>query len=97
LPELDLALDAGCRIIGVNNRNLETLVIDPRTVEEIIPRIPRDCVAIAESGYSNRDSLALAAAAGADAVLVGSFLSASDDPAEAVHGLTGVRRMTRAR
>ena len=96
-PELELALGAGCTMIGVNNRNLETLEIEPRTAETIIPQIPRECIAVAESGYSDSDSIKLAADAGADAVLVGSFLSAAGDPTAAVRKLTGAKKNPRAR
>ena len=95
--ELKRALEAGCTMIGVNNRNLETLQIEPLTAETLIPRIPADCIAIAESGYSDADSISSAAAAGADAVLVGSFLSAATDAAAAVRELTGVKKVPRAR
>jgi indole-3-glycerol phosphate synthase len=88
--ELDRALAAGAQIIGVNNRNLETLAIDPATSERIIPLVPGALPAIAESGVSGRADVARFAAAGADAVLVGSVLSASGDPVTAVAGLTGV-------
>jgi indole-3-glycerol phosphate synthase len=88
--ELDVALAIGARIIGVNNRNLETLHIDPLNATRIIPVVPRELVAIAESGMSCRDDVVRAAAVGADAVLVGSFVSASDDPAAAVEQLVGV-------
>lgn len=88
--ELDRALAAGAQIIGVNNRNLETLVIDPSTAERIVPLIPGALPAIAESGIGGRADVARFAAAGADAVLVGSVLSASPDPATAVAALTGV-------
>jgi indole-3-glycerol phosphate synthase len=95
LSELELALDAGCRIIGVNNRNLETLEIEPRTAETIIPQIPAECIAVAESGYSDLHSIRSVAAAGADAVLIGSFLSAADDPASLVRRLIDVKRVPR--
>ena len=95
--ELDRALTAGATMIGVNNRNLETLHIDPETVTRIVPRVPADCVAIAESGYSSREAIGIAAEAGADAVLIGSALSASSDAAEAVSMLTGIARMSRKR
>ncbi|HXV16694.1 MAG TPA: indole-3-glycerol-phosphate synthase [Gemmatimonadaceae bacterium] len=95
--ELERALAAGATMIGVNHRNLETLQIDPETVTRIVPLIPADCVAIAESGYSSREGIAIAAGAGADAVLVGSALSASSDAAEAVSRLTGIARISRKR
>jgi indole-3-glycerol phosphate synthase len=93
--ELERALEAGAVMIGVNNRNLETLEIDQTTVERIVPLIPRGCVAVAESGYTSRSLVENAAAAGADAVLVGSSLSASPDPAASVRELTGVVKRSR--
>ena len=93
--ELARALAAGGRIIGVNNRNLETLEIDTKTVERIVPLVPGNCVAIAESGYSTREQVEVAARAGADAVLIGSSLSASADPAQAVRELAGVPKISR--
>ncbi len=93
--ELSRALDAGATIIGVNNRNLETLVIDSTTVERILPLIPQHCIAIAESGYATREQVAAAGRAGADAVLIGSSFSASADPAEAVRAMTGVAKVGR--
>jgi indole-3-glycerol phosphate synthase len=95
--ELHVALGAGCNIIGVNNRNLETLVVESGTANSIIPMIPPDCIAVAESGYSDKEGVSAAAAAGADAVLVGSFFSAADDVASAVHRLADVRRIPRGR
>jgi indole-3-glycerol phosphate synthase len=90
--ELERALEAGATMIGVNNRNLETLEMDPTTVQRILPMIPGGCVAIAESGYSTVDDVRAAADAGADAVLIGSSLSASADPESAVAALASVPR-----
>jgi indole-3-glycerol phosphate synthase len=95
--ELDLALTLGARLIGVNNRNLETLEIDPDTSLRILPLIPADVVAIAESGIRSVEDVERLARAGADAVLVGTELSASNDPEVAVRSLTGVTRTTGAR
>ncbi|CAN5588491.1 indole-3-glycerol phosphate synthase TrpC [soil metagenome] len=96
-PELALALSLGATMIGVNNRNLESLVIDPSTAERIIPRIPADVVAIAESGIASRPDVERYAAVGADAVLVGSSLSAAADPVAATRALIDVPRRDRAR
>ena len=93
--ELERALESGARVVGVNNRNLETLEIDRDTVSRIVPLVPADCVAIAESGYSSPEAIKDAAAAGADAVLVGSYLSASRDPVAAVKGIASVPRRPR--
>lgn len=95
--ELDLALSLNANLIGVNNRNLETLEIDPGTSLRILPLIPRRAVAVAESGVKSATDVARVAAAGADAVLVGSELSASSDPESAVRSLTGVIRTGGAR
>lgn len=95
--ELDLALAFGARLIGVNNRNLETLEIDPETSLRLLPLIPRDVVAIAESGVRSAKDIERLAAAGADAVLVGTELSASSDPEGAVRSLTGIKRTAGAR
>jgi len=94
--ELERALEDGAQIIGVNNRNLETLEIDRATVPRILPLIPRECIAIAESGYSSREEIEAASQAGADAVLVGSFLSASTNPRDQVHRLASIPRNKRS-
>jgi len=95
--ELELALSLNAGLIGVNNRNLETLVIDPETSVRLLPLIPRDVVAIAESGVKSAVDVKRFAAAGADAVLVGSELSGSGDPEAAVRALTGIERTGSAR
>ena len=93
--ELERALSLDARIIGVNNRNLETLEIDRDTVSRIVPSIPSACIAIAESGYSSVESVSEAASAGADAILVGSSLSASGNPEDAVRSIASVGRHPR--
>ncbi|MEO7103560.1 MAG: indole-3-glycerol-phosphate synthase [Gemmatimonadaceae bacterium] len=95
--ELATAIDIGARIIGVNNRDLETLVIDPSTVGRIVPLIPKDVVAVAESGMASPEHVRRAASAGADAVLVGSYVSAAADPLTAVRSLTGMQKERYAR
>jgi indole-3-glycerol phosphate synthase len=93
--ELERAIDLDAKVIGVNNRNLETLQIDPHTVGRLVPLIPSDRIAVAESGYSSRESVETAAAAGADAVLVGSSLSQSAQPIAAVAAIASVPRRRR--
>ena len=94
--ELELALSLGATMIGVNNRNLETLIIDPTTAERLIPRIPADVIAIAESGIATLADVERYAAVGADAVLIGSSLSAAADPVAATRALAAVPRVHRA-
>jgi indole-3-glycerol phosphate synthase len=95
--ELQRALDVGAEIIGINNRNLETLVIDPATSERMLRAIPADRIGIAESGVSGRADVERVAKAGADAVLVGSVISAASDPTAAVRDLATVERIGRGR
>jgi len=95
--ELELALSLNASLIGVNNRNLETLAIDPETSLRLLSLMPRDVVAIAESGIRSAADVKSFAEAGADAVLVGSELSGSRDPEATVRGLTGIKRTGGAR
>jgi indole-3-glycerol phosphate synthase len=95
--ELSRALEAGAEIIGINNRNLETLVIEATTCERLLSLIPRSVVAVAESGIAGRADVERLARAGADAVLIGSAVSAADDPASAVRDLSTVPRVGRER
>jgi len=89
--ELELALLLGTTLIGVNNRNLETLEITPDVSQRLIPLIPQSHSAVFESGIRSRADVELAATAGADAVLVGSALSApTRDVREFVRSFTTV-------
>jgi indole-3-glycerol phosphate synthase len=85
--ELDRALAAGARILGVNNRDLKTLTVDVNTSFELIGRIPDDCIAVSESGLRSHDDLMKLRAAGFDAFLVGTHLMLSPDPAAALSAL----------
>jgi len=90
--ELEWAIDAGAVLIGVNRRNLETLVMEADVLDRVLPRIPAGCVAIAESGIQGRADVEAAAGLGADAVLVGSLFSTSADAAHSAGSLDGVPR-----
>jgi len=93
--ELDLALECDAAIVGINNRNLETLAIDAGTSERLLGRVPADVIAIAESGVVSRSDVERVARVGADGILVGSSVSSAADPAGAVRSLTGVPRAPR--
>lgn len=95
--ELERALAAGATMVGVNNRDLETLEIDRRTSARLIPRVPESVLAIAESGVESRADVERCAAFGADAVLVGSALSRAADPQRATRELVGIERRARDR
>jgi indole-3-glycerol phosphate synthase len=87
--ELDRALAAQARIIGVNNRDLKTLSVRAETSFELIERIPNDCIAVSESGLSTHDDLLKLYAAGFDAFLIGEHLMLAPDPAAALVTLLG--------
>jgi indole-3-glycerol phosphate synthase len=95
--ELEIALSLGAKLVGVNNRNLETLELDPETSLRLLPLVPRDIVAVAESGFRQASDVERVAAVGADAVLIGSELSRSTEPEAGVRALTGVARRGDAR
>lgn len=93
--ELERAVRAGAAAIGVNARDLETLVVDDSVPRELLGLVPREAIAIGESGIRDRAAVEALALAGADAVLVGSVLSVADDPEQAVRALAGVPRRAR--
>lgn len=93
--ELARAIATGARVIGVNNRNLETLVIDPHTAPGLVPSIPPDRIAVAESGMSAIADASAAQLAGADALLIGSAISAATDPEGAVQAFATLARRAR--
>lgn len=94
--ELLVALSVPGAVVGVNNRDLETLRIDDAAGIRLLPLVPPDRVAVYESGVKSAVEVERAAAAGADAVLVGSVLSLAADGAAAVRALSGVERRARA-
>ena len=87
--ELDRALAAGARILGVNNRDLRTLDVRVETSLELIEVIPDECIAVSESGLRKHAQLVQLRAAGFDAFLVGETLMTSPDPAAALRALLG--------
>ena len=93
--ELDRALAVGAEIVGVNSRDLDTFAIDLPASWELIARVPSDRLAVAESGMYGPEDVEGAAHAGADAVLVGTALSAAPDPAAVLRRLSQVARRAR--
>lgn len=78
--ELKRALDAGASIIGINNRNLETLSTDLRRTLELAPLVPPWVTLVSESGIKSRGDLELLMEAGVGAFLVGETLMQAPDP-----------------
>jgi len=85
--ELDRALAADSRMIGVNNRDLKTLAVRMETSLELIEHIPDNCLAVAESGLRTHADLLDLRRAGFDAFLIGEHLMLAPDPAAALFHL----------
>ena len=81
------AVDAGARLIGVNNRDLQDLQVDPTTFARLAPLIPDGIVRVAESGVRGPHDVIELARAGADVVLVGEALVTGRDPRSGVADL----------
>jgi len=85
--ELERAIAAGARIIGVNNRNLKTLEVNLETSFELRAKMPRGCVSVSESGIKTAADLRCISDAGFDAVLIGERLMTQPDPGKALRQL----------
>jgi len=85
--ELAIALDAGARIVGVNNRNLRTLAVDVHVSDELIALIPGDVAVISESGLQTGADLLRLRALGYRAFLIGERFMTASDPGRALKGL----------
>ena len=87
--ELDRALTAGARLVGVNQRDLRTFTVDHERACALAARIPADVVAVAESGIRDGEDSRRLADAGFDAILVGETLVRAGDRAAALRTLIG--------
>lgn len=85
--ELQRALDAGCNLIGVNNRDLRTFEVDLQTAFRLMPLIPKSAIPVAESGIHNGSDVARLRAAGYQAFLIGESLMKAKSPGEALRTL----------
>lgn len=88
--ELKLALDTDAKIIGINNRNLDTLDVDIQTSLDLIQYLPNHLVKVSESGIHDSQTAQRLFNAGFDALLVGEALVKSDYPAELIKKMRGV-------
>jgi indole-3-glycerol phosphate synthase len=78
--EVELALAAGARIVGVNNRNLKTFAVDLAASEAILPGLPEGVKGVAESGVRTAEDARRLRRAGAANLLVGEALVRAKDP-----------------
>ena len=77
--EVEMALKAGAKIIGVNNRNLKDFTVDTGNSRRLRAMIPRNILFVSESGVKDAADVQAARAMGADAVLVGEALMRATD------------------
>jgi len=78
--QLEIALEAGCDIIGINNRDLKTFNVDINTTENLIKYIPQNTTIVSESGIKTPEDIRYLASLGVDAVLIGeTFMKIIDD------------------
>lgn len=88
--EVDRALAAGARILGVNNRNLKTFTVDTENSRRLRAHIPQDVLFVSESGVKTAEDVAGLAAIGADAVLIGETLMRAPDKTAKLRELKGL-------
>jgi indole-3-glycerol phosphate synthase len=85
--ELERALDAGCDLIGINNRDLRTFKVNLETSLRLAPLIPKHVVSVAESGIRDGADIGRLRAAGYQAFLIGESLMQAATPGEALRNL----------
>lgn len=88
--EVDRALNAGARILGVNNRDLKNFTVDTENSRRLRARIPEDVLFVSESGVRTAEDVARLAAIGADAVLIGETLMRAPDKTAKLQELKGL-------
>lgn len=87
--EINMAVRAGARIIGVNNRNLKTFEVDINNCIRQRKHIPSDILFVAESGIKSREDIAALEQGGVDGVLIGETLMRSPDKEATLRRLKG--------
>ena len=80
--EIDTAVSAGARIIGVNNRNLKDFSVDVNLTSRLRDAIPADVIMVSESGLKNKDDIRILRDMGVDAALIGEALMRAPDKRE---------------
>ena len=88
--ELDRALVAGATLVGINNRDLGTFMVNLQTTLDMLKDIPKDRIIVSESGIKTRENVVKLQEAGVHAVLVGESLMREEDPGKKVKELLGI-------
>ncbi|MBR1764692.1 MAG: indole-3-glycerol phosphate synthase TrpC [Ruminococcus sp.] len=89
--EIQAALSAGARVVGVNNRDLTSFAVDTENSRRLRQLVPEGVLFVSESGVKDRSDTARLEAVGADAVLVGEALMRAPDIAAKLRELRGER------
>jgi len=90
--ELKRALSANAEIIGINNRNLQSLKVDVNNCLKLIPQVPKGIIIVAESGLKTHEDIRRVQEAGAHAVLIGeTFMRSTDIGAKIKEVMYGTR------
>jgi len=87
LPQMEKAIAAGARVIGVNNRNLETFEVDINTSIRLRSKAPEGLIFVSESGITNADDITMLKDNRVNAVLIGETLMRSADRVKALEAL----------
>ena len=89
--EVEAALKAGARVVGVNNRNLKDFSVDTDNSRRLRELIPRDVLYVSESGVRTAEDIRKIRSIGADAVLVGETLMRAEDKTAKLQELRGIQ------
>jgi indole-3-glycerol phosphate synthase len=87
--ELEMTLESGVELVGINNRNLQNFETSLETTFALIPHVPPEVVLLSESGISRPEEVERLAAAGVDGILVGEGLLRHADVGKALQNLLG--------
>ena len=90
--EMQSAVQAGARLIGVNNRNLKDFTVDLGNAAKLRNGAPKGTVFVTESGVSSPEDAAALRRTGADAILVGEYLMRAADKKQALNALREVAK-----
>lgn len=93
--DMDVALSSGATLIGINNRDLDTLVTDLRTTERLAPMAPGGCLVVSESGIRDARDVERVRSAGASAILVGEALMRAPEVGAPLREMTGQAEIVR--
>ena len=80
--DLEKAVASGAEIIGINNRDLDSFKVDIDTTFKLAPLVPNNCVLVSESGITTKGDIRALHTTSIQAVLIGSALMRSKDPAK---------------